>query len=35
MRLLQAQTVDAGDVIVRRGDNPHSMYFIAGGKVDI
>jgi hypothetical protein len=24
MRLLRAQTVDAGDVIVRRGDNAHS-----------
>jgi len=35
MRLLRAQTVDAGDVIVRRGDHAHSMYFIAGGKVDI
>jgi voltage-gated potassium channel len=35
MRLLRAQTVDAGEVIVRRGDNAHSMYFIAGGKVDI
>jgi len=35
MRLLRAQTVDAGDVIVRRGDQAHSMYFIAGGKVDI
>jgi voltage-gated potassium channel len=35
MRLLRAQTVDAGDVIVRRGDNAHSMYFIADGKVDI
>jgi len=35
MRLLRAQTVDAGDVIVRRGDRAHSMYFIAGGKVDI
>ena len=35
MRLLRAQTVDAGDVIVRRGDNAHSMYFIASGKVDI
>ena len=35
MRLLRAQTVDAGDVIVRRGDNAHSMYFIAGGMVDI
>jgi voltage-gated potassium channel len=35
MRLLRAQTVDAGDVIVRRGDNAHSMYFIASGEVDI
>lgn len=35
MRLLRAQTVDAGDVIVRRGDHAHSMYFIAGGEVDI
>ena len=35
MRLLRAQTVDAGDVIVRRGDNAHSMYFIAGGEVEI
>lgn len=35
MRLLRAQTVDAGDVIVRRGDNAHSMYFIASGMVDI
>jgi len=35
MRLLRAQTVDADDVIVRRGDIARSMYFIAGGKVDI
>jgi len=35
MRLLRAQTVDAGDVIVRRGDHAHSMYFIAAGEVDI
>jgi voltage-gated potassium channel len=35
MRLLRAQTVDAGDVIARRGEEAHSMYFIAGGKVDI
>jgi voltage-gated potassium channel len=34
-RLLRAQTVDAGDVIARRGEEAHSMYFIAGGKVDI
>jgi len=35
MRLLRAQTVEAGELIVRRGDNAHSMYFIAGGEVDI
>ena len=35
MRLLRAQTVEAGELIVRRGDNAHSMYFIAGGEVGI
>lgn len=35
MRLLRAQTVDAGDVIVRVGDPAHSMYFIASGEVMI
>jgi voltage-gated potassium channel len=35
MRLLRAQTVDAGHVITRRGEVAHSMYFIAGGEVDI
>jgi voltage-gated potassium channel len=35
MRLLRAQTVDAGEVIARRGEEAHSMYFIAGGRVDI
>jgi voltage-gated potassium channel len=35
MRLLRAQTVEAGELIVRRGDEAHSMYFIAGGEVDI
>jgi len=35
LRLLRAQTVDAGDVIVRRGDPAHSMYFIAAGEVEI
>jgi Cyclic nucleotide-binding domain len=35
MRLLRAQTVDAGDVIVRSGDHAHSMYFVAAGEVDI
>jgi len=33
--LLRAQTVDSGDVIVRRGDPAHSMYFIAAGEVAI
>jgi voltage-gated potassium channel len=35
MRLLRAQTVEAGELIVRRGDDAHSMYFIAGGEVSI
>ncbi len=35
MRLLRAQTVESGELVVRRGDNAHSMYFIAGGEVDI
>jgi voltage-gated potassium channel len=35
LRLLRAQTVDSGDVIVRRGDAAHSMYFIAAGEVEI
>jgi voltage-gated potassium channel len=33
MRLLRAQTADSGDIIVRRGDTAHSMYFIANGEV--
>jgi voltage-gated potassium channel len=35
MRLLRAQTVEPGAVVVRRGDPAHSMYFIAGGEVEI
>jgi voltage-gated potassium channel len=35
MRLLRAQTVEPGQVIVRRGDPAHSMYFIARGQVEI
>jgi voltage-gated potassium channel len=35
MRLLRAQTVEPGNVIVRRGDAAHSMYFIARGQVEI
>jgi voltage-gated potassium channel len=34
-RLLRAQTVEAGELIVRRGDRGHSMYFIARGEVGI
>jgi voltage-gated potassium channel len=33
--LLRAQTVDPGDIIVRRGDAAQSMYFIAAGEVEI
>jgi voltage-gated potassium channel len=35
MRLLRAQTFEAGDIVVRRGEDAHSMYFIAAGEVDI
>src|ERR1041385_3628849 len=35
MRLLRAQTVEPGAVIIRRGDPAHSMYFIAAGEVEI
>ena len=35
MRLLKAQTLDPGDVIIRRGEEGHSMYFIAAGEVEI
>jgi voltage-gated potassium channel len=35
MRYLQSQTADAGEVIVRRGEPAHSMYFIAAGAVAI
>jgi len=35
MHLLRAQTVEAGTVIARRGDEAHSMYFVAAGEVDI
>jgi voltage-gated potassium channel len=35
MRLLKARTVEPGDIIVRRGERAHSMYFIAGGEIDI
>lgn len=35
MRLLRAETREAGDIITRRGDLAHSMYFIARGLVQI
>ncbi len=35
MRLLRAQQVEPGGLIVRRGDAAHSMYFIAAGEVEI
>ena len=35
MRLLRAQQVEPGEMIVRRGDLAHSMYFIASGEVEI
>ena len=35
MGLLRAQTIEAGAIVVRRGDPAHSMYFIAAGAVEI
>lgn len=35
MRLLRAETREAGAIIARRGDIAHSMYFIARGSVEI
>ena len=35
MRYLRAQTVPAGAVIVRRGEQAHSMYFVAEGEVEV
>jgi voltage-gated potassium channel len=35
MRLLRAQTIEAGEVLVRRGDPATSMYFITAGEVEI
>jgi voltage-gated potassium channel len=34
-RLLRSQVVDAGTVIVRRGEIGHSMYFIASGQAEV
>ncbi|MFO1109935.1 MAG: cyclic nucleotide-gated ion channel [Bradyrhizobium sp.] len=35
MRLLRAQTIEAGEILVRRGDIASSMYFITTGEVEI
>jgi voltage-gated potassium channel len=35
MELLRAQVVEPGEIIVRKGDAAHSMYFIAAGEVEI
>jgi len=35
MRLLRAQQLEAGDVIAKRGEPAHSMYFVAAGEVEI
>jgi voltage-gated potassium channel len=35
LRLLRAQQVEAGDVIAKRGEPAHSMYFVAAGEVEI
>lgn len=35
MRLLRAQAIEAGEVLVRRGDPASSMYFITVGEVEI
>jgi voltage-gated potassium channel len=35
MRLLRAHTIEAGEILVRRGDAASSMYFITAGEVEI
>jgi voltage-gated potassium channel len=35
MELLRAERVDAGEMVVRRGEPAHSMYFVAAGEVEI
>lgn len=35
MRLLRSQSIEAGEVLVRRGDAASSMYFITAGEVEI
>jgi voltage-gated potassium channel len=34
MRLLRAQQIEAGEVLARRGEPAHSMYFVAAGEVE-
>jgi voltage-gated potassium channel len=35
MRLLRAQAIESGEILVRRGDIASSMYFITAGEVEI
>jgi voltage-gated potassium channel len=35
MRFLRSESVEAGEIIVRRGDIGNSMYFIAAGQVEL
>ena len=35
MRLLRAQTIETGEILVRRGEPASSMYFITAGEVEI
>jgi voltage-gated potassium channel len=35
MRLLRAQTIESGEILVRRGEVASSMYFITSGEVEI
>lgn len=35
MQLLRAERFDRGDVVTRRGEPAHSMYFVASGEVEI
>ena len=35
MRLLRSQTIESGEILVRRGDVASSMYFITAGEVEI
>jgi voltage-gated potassium channel len=35
MRYLQSQTFEPGEIIVKRGDIAHSMYFISSGEIEI